>query len=68
MRLTFHPGQYNVIGTPRQEVLEHTYLDLGCHAQILDMMECDQNSVMVIHGGGIYGDKQSTILRWIEQY
>lgn len=68
MRLTFHPGQYNVIGTPNPDVLEHTYLDLGCHAQILDMMECDQNSVMVIHGGGYYGDKPATRERWIRNY
>ena len=68
MRLTFHPGQYNVIGTPKEDVLRHTYLDLSCHAQILDMMECDQNSVMVIHGGGFYGNKAATKERWILNY
>lgn len=67
-RLTFHPGQYNVIGTPTREVFEKTIGDLSCHAEILDLMGLDQNSVMVIHGGGTYKDKQGTIDRWCSQY
>ncbi len=67
-RLTYHPGQYNVIGTPSKEVFKNTCLDLQYHADVLDMMELDQHSVMVIHGGGKYGDKEATRLRWCEQY
>ncbi len=68
MRLTFHPGQYDVLGTPSETVLKNTLLDLKVHADILDIMECDQNSVMVIHGGGCYGNKPLTIDRWIKNY
>ena len=60
MRLTFHPGQYDVLGTPDERVLSNTIFDLECHANILDRMECDQNSVMVIGGGGLYNDKKAT--------
>ena len=67
-RLTFHPGQYNVIGTPNPEIFKNTIGDLKYHADVLDYMELDQNSVIVIHGGGVYGDKQKTIDRWCEQY
>ena len=67
-RLTFHPGQYNCIGTPHKEVFEHTVSDLGYHADILDIMELDQNSVIVIHGGGVYNDKSSTKERWCDQF
>ena len=67
-RLTFHPGQYNVIGTPTREVFEKTIGDLACHAEILDLMGLDHNSVMVIHGGGTYKDNQGTIDRWCSQY
>lgn len=31
-------------------------------------MDLDNNSVMVIHGGGIYGNKDKTIERWCENY
>ena len=38
------------------------------HAEILDRMGCDRHSVMVVHGGGVYGDKPGTIDRWISNY
>ena len=67
-RLTFHPGHFNVIGTPNLEYFKHTVEDLSYHADVLDLMGCNENSVMVIHGGGVYGDKEKTKKRWCEQY
>ena len=67
-RLTFHPGQYNVVGTPSQGAFDQTCNDLKYHADVLDLMGVDENSVMVVHGGGVYGDKQKTIDRWCEQF
>ena len=67
-RLTFHPGQYNVIGANSKTVLENTIRDLKYHADVLDLMGLDNNSVMVIHAGGIYGDKKKTKERWCKQY
>jgi len=67
-RLTFHPGQYNCLGSPHEDVIEHTIKDLKYHADILDIMELDQNSVMVIHGGGVYNNKKQTIERWCDNY
>ncbi len=67
-RITFHPGQYNVIGTPSKSAFEHTINDLKYHCDILDLMGLDKNSVVVIHGGGVYGDKKKTIERWCKQF
>jgi UV DNA damage endonuclease len=67
-RLTFHPGPYNCLGSLHEDVIENTIRDLKYHADLLDIMELDQNSVMVIHGGGIYKDKNKTIERWCENY
>lgn len=67
-RLTFHPGQYCQVGTPRKEVFDKTIVDLSMHADLLDMMELDGNSVMIVHGGGVFGDKEKTIERWIQQF
>ncbi len=67
-RLTFHPGQYNCIGSPNPLVIEHTISDLKYHADVLDLMELDNNSVIVIHGGGTYKDKKTTKKRWCENY
>ena len=67
-RLTFHPGQFNVLASPNPIALKHTLDDLEYHADVLDLMEMDKDSVMVIHGGGVYKDKPKTIERWIENY
>lgn len=67
-RLSFHPGQFNVLGTPNLQALRTTIYELHIHATIFDMMECDQDSTMVIHGGGVYGDKEKTIDRWCRNY
>ena len=67
-RLTFHPGQYNVIGSPHEKVVESTTKDLLYHAEVLDAMQAPPDSVMVIHGGGTYGDKEATKERWCENY
>ena len=68
-RITMHPGQYNQIGANKQEVFDKTVADLSMHAAILDKMGTDPNeSILCIHGGGLYGDKEQTVHRWIRQY
>ena len=67
-RITMHPGQFNVVGTPNKDAFEKTILDLGYQATLLDLMGMDDNSVMVVHGGGIYGDKEKTKERWCRQF
>lgn len=68
MRLSFHPGQYNVVGTPDPDAFRNTCADLDWHAEVLDRMGCDQDGVMIVHGGGVYGNKAGTIKRWVDQY
>lgn len=72
-RLSMHPGQYNQIGAESESVFEKTVLDLGCHAEILDVIEEDLDmeenmGIICIHGGGIYGDKKRTIERWCKNF
>lgn len=67
-RLTFHPGQFNCIGSPNETVVENTTTDLKYHADVLDLMGLGPNSVMVIHGGGTYKNKEETKNRWCENY
>ena len=68
MRVTFHPGQYNQIGTPNKDVFEKTVLDLHYHAKFLDLLGSPKDSIIIVHGGGVYGDKKGTLKRWEKQY
>jgi UV DNA damage endonuclease len=67
-RITMHPGQFNQIGAKSQSVFEKTIQDLSMHADILDYMGIDESGIICIHGGGIYGDKESAKRRWAEQF
>ena len=67
-RLTFHPGQFNVLASISEKAYLQTLKDLEYHADVLDLMGLDKDSVMVIHGGGVYGEKEKTMKRWIENY
>jgi UV DNA damage endonuclease len=63
MRLTFHPGQYDVLSSPSETVILNTISDLNMHCDILDRMGMGKDSVMIIHCGGIYGDKEEALKR-----
>jgi len=67
-RLTFHPGQYNVVGSPTEKYFLQTSCNLDYQAQILDRMGMGVDSVMVVHGGGMYGDKEKTKQRWCSNF
>ncbi|KAE8268316.1 hypothetical protein A4X09_0g4026 [Tilletia walkeri] len=62
-RLTMHPGQFCQLGTPKKDVLEASIRELDMHAQILDALGMDQDSVMILHGGGVYGEREETVAR-----
>lgn len=63
IRLTYHPGQYCVLSSNKESIIQNTFRDLNHHADVLDRMELDQNSIMVIHGGGVYNEKETALLR-----
>jgi len=66
MRLTMHPSQFNVLSSPHQNVIDNTIRDLSYQCEILDRMGLDQASVIILHGGGIYGNKTSALKRLYE--
>ncbi len=69
-RLTAHPSQYCQLGSPREEVVKQTFIDLENHAKLLKMMgyKPSDGSVLIIHGGGTFEDKSATLARWKENY
>ena len=69
-RLTFHPGQFNNLGSNRECVVKQTLLDLEYHADVLDLMGMGKDNSYETNSinGWIYDDKQAAIKRWIENY
>ena len=53
---------------PNPKAFQQTICDLKYHADVLDLMGLNENSVMAIHGGGMYGDKEKPNHDTTEQY
>ena len=61
-RLTFHPGQYNVVGTPHEEKFQQTINDLSYHAEVLDRMGMGPDSKKRLVNDGVIIIKDYQIL------
>lgn len=68
IRLSMHPGQYTVLNSPDEAVVERAVKDLRYHAQFLDAMGLGKEHKIVLHVGGIYGDKIEAIKRFVQHY
>ncbi|KAL1987839.1 hypothetical protein VTN96DRAFT_2242 [Rasamsonia emersonii] len=71
-RLTMHPGQFTQLGSPRKEVIDRSIRDLEYHSELLQLLKLppqqDRDAVMVLHMGGVFGDKAATLDRFRENY
>jgi UV DNA damage endonuclease len=69
-RLTFHPGPFNVLCSPNEDVVLKTVKELNKHSQIMDLMGLSTTpyNKINIHIGGVYGDKESAIQRWVDNF
>jgi len=64
MRLSMHPGQFTVLNSPRDEVVRASLAELDYHAAFLDSLGLDTSHKLVIHLGGVYGDKPASMARF----
>ncbi|KLJ05587.1 hypothetical protein EMPG_10920 [Blastomyces silverae] len=71
-RLTVHPGQFTQLASPRPTVTENSVRDLEYHAEMLRLLKLppqqDRDAVMILHMGGVFGDKQATLDRFRKTY
>ena len=70
-RLTFHPGPFNVLGSPNDKVVEKTIKELNQHSQMMDLMGFipSHYNKINIHVGGTYGgDFEGTASRWVKNF
>ena len=70
MRITSHPGPFNVLVSPNEKVVENTISDLELHGKIFDMMGLSKTpyNKINIHCNGVYGDKITAMDRFCENF
>ncbi len=67
IRLTLHPAFYIQLASPAATLVQRSITELDAAARLLDAMGLDQNAVLVIHVGGIYGDRERSRSRFVQQ-
>ena len=70
-RLTFHPGPFNVLGSPNQSVADKAIRELNQHSETMDLMGFIPSyyNKINIHVGGTYGgDFAGTAKRWCKNF
>ena len=68
LRLSFHPSQFVVLNSENDELTRKSIWDLTSQAEMLDLMECGPEAVLVVHVGGAYGDRVSGCDRWCKAW
>ncbi len=70
IRVSMHPGQFDVLCSPNPAVVTKTIKDLDQHSQIMDLMglPITHRFPINIHLGGTYGDKESAAQRFCENF
>ena len=60
IRLSFHPGQFCVLASPKEQVVLNAISDLELHGRLMDALLQPRSHLakINIHLGGAYGDKQ----------
>jgi UV DNA damage endonuclease len=68
MRISMHPGQYTVLNSKNEKVVNTSIRELEYHAKVLDLINLDRTAKIITHIGGVYGDKIASKKRFIERY
>ncbi|MDD5614407.1 MAG: UV DNA damage repair endonuclease UvsE, partial [Candidatus Omnitrophica bacterium] len=68
IRISMHPDQFNVVNSKNPVILQRTARELLYHAQLLDVMKLDLTAKIQIHIGGVYGDKENSLKRFMHNY
>jgi len=63
-----HPDPFIVINSVDSNVFENSVKDLVYHAHVLDAMELDTTAKVQIHLGGVYGNKEKSMKRFVERF
>ncbi len=68
-RISAHPDHFTLINSPLPKVLEDSLRDLDYHVKLYEAMGLEDSKYkLVMHVGGVYGNKQDSIERFCDSF
>jgi len=67
-RISMHPGQYTILNSPKNDVVKKAIKELEYDTLFMDFMGLNQDAKVQIHVGGVYGNKEKAINRFIKNF
>ena len=64
IRVSMHPGQYTVLNSPHNDVVRRAVEDLEYHTLFLNSLGLNGEHKIILHIGGVYGNKPEAIERF----
>ncbi|AXI08103.1 UV DNA damage repair endonuclease UvsE [Oceanobacillus zhaokaii] len=64
LRVSFHPNQFTLFTSPREEVTINAIISMDYHFKMLNAMNVLDTGLINIHIGGAYGDKAKSLNRF----
>lgn len=64
LRVSFHPNQFTLFTSEREEVTMNAIKDMEYHYSMLKAMNATDSGLINIHIGGAYGNKKKTLARF----
>ena len=68
LRLSTHPGQYTVLNSTTPATVDAAIMELEVHAELQDAMGLGPECVVVLHIGGLAGDKNDAKDRFVRGF
>ncbi len=68
IRVSMHPDQFVVLNSPTKSIVEKSIKEIEYHCDVLDLLGIGSDGKITLHVGGMYGNKEEAIERFISNY